>query len=160
MTRRPLPASVQAAVDRQLAKGAPKIGKLQQAAMKAHGAKPKRGKYNAHRSTVSPEEAHLSGGMLIAGESFDSDLERTICVALRARYTARRVMRQVSVTLPGGVRMRPDFVILRDNAPALWLDAKGMIKQDWINKRKQLLAAHGIDVVPITSPGQVKSLPE
>jgi len=102
------------------------------------------------------------------GESFDSKLERDVYEALVAKHGERRVMRQVSLTLPGGIRMRPDFMVITPPAfedimpgqaiPAFvrFFDAKGPEPtRDWKNKAKLLANHYGITVGIIRKASEV-----
>lgn len=86
------------------------------------------------------------------GQRFDSQLELRIFKALVAMYGQRNVARQMSFMLSGGVRMRPDFVVLgTDNCGRRVIerviDAKGAPPtRDWTNKAKQLAEAFDLHV--------------
>ena len=104
------------------------------------------------------------------GEVFDSALEWKCYRALVAEFGVRCVARQVSIPLPGGVRIRPDFVVFSpcvesfddDPSPRIMLaviDAKGPPPtRDWINKRKALFAALGVKISIAKTPGDAVSL--
>ena len=96
------------------------------------------------------------------GEAYDSKLERDIYEALVAKYGERRVMRQVSLTLPGGIRMRPDFMVIVScpdewgNVAVKFYDAKGPEPtRDWKNKAKLLANHYGITVGIIRKASEV-----
>jgi hypothetical protein len=98
------------------------------------------------------------------GEKFDSKLEHRVWKALVAKYGERNVMRQVSIMLKGGVRMRPDFIVLGwidayGNSTRTWervIDAKGMPPtSDWNNKKKLLKAMFGLECEIIRKPSEV-----
>jgi hypothetical protein len=98
------------------------------------------------------------------GERFDSKLEMRVWKALVAKYGERNVMRQVSIMLPGGIRMRPDFIVLGwidayGNSTRTWdrvIDAKGMPPtSDWNNKKKLLKATFGLECEIIRKPSEV-----
>jgi hypothetical protein len=152
MPRRKLPISVQKAIERQLAR-AP-------GANLNTGGKPKLSKHRNIERVVTDQQAMDHPGQLVAGERFDSGLEMNICMALRKRYGLRAVVRQVSIPLPGGVRMVPDFMVYRHDRPALFADAKGRATQEWKNKQKSIDAAYGIHVHELNKPGDVWKLPD
>jgi hypothetical protein len=98
------------------------------------------------------------------GEKFDSRLEHRVWKALVAKYGARNVMRQVSIMLKGGIRMRPDFIVLgwieefgtSTRVFRRVIDAKGMPPtSDWNNKKKLLRAEFGIECEIIRKPSEV-----
>jgi len=147
-----LRTSVEAAVRRQhpglleqVSATTPKLRKTPKE-VKGTSHVPRPSKFNNVVNIVTDEEAIASNGTLIAGEKFDSKLERKIAELLRARFGIRRVMRQVSFPLEGRVRMMPDFLILFLDREAIWIDAKGQLTPSWTNKRKQALARYGFFV--------------
>lgn len=98
------------------------------------------------------------------GEKFDSKLEHRIWKALVAKYGERNVMRQVSIMLPGRIRMKPDFVVLgwieefgtSTRVLRRVIDAKGAPPtSDWKNKKKLLLSSFGLECEIIRKPSEV-----
>lgn len=87
----------------------------------------------------------------IDGETYDSKLEYLKHVELKRRQVlgeVGRIFRQVPFVLEGGVVYRADYVVTTGVAPdfcEVW-DAKGKDTQASINKRKQVLARHSIEV--------------
>ena len=95
-----------------------------------------------------------------AGEKFDSKLERTVYERLVARFGIKNVMRQVSLVLPGGVRMKPDFLVIHERfddgtVRVGLLDAKGHATRDWLNKAKVMREWFGWPVRVVKSAGEV-----
>jgi hypothetical protein len=86
----------------------------------------------------------------VGDEIFDSKLEAACFVEQQRRKSAgeaRLVLRQVTFTLPGGVRYRCDFFVCLTAGGFEVLDAKGVLTKEFVIKAKQMLAVHGIDVL-------------
>lgn len=86
------------------------------------------------------------------GERYDSKLEFDFHQVLKRRQKAGEIgliLRQVPFRLEGGVVYRADFVCGSPAPPhfcEVW-DAKGCDTRSSINKRKQVLARYGIEVL-------------
>jgi hypothetical protein len=83
------------------------------------------------------------------GERFDSKLELRYHRELKLRKAAGEVRwwaRQVGFQLEGGVRYRADFVVALTAGGTDVIDCKGHDTPASRNKRKQMLARHGIVV--------------
>jgi hypothetical protein len=62
---------------------------------------------------------------------------------------------EVSFPLPGGIRVRPDFLILDLDDRMILRDVKGMPPtQAWKNKAKQLLALYGLKIEIVRRSGR------
>lgn len=86
----------------------------------------------------------------IDGHRFDSQLEYRCCQWIELRHKAGEILwyvRQVSFSLPGGVKYRADFLAVLAKGGVEVIDAKGILTQACKNKLKQMKAVHGIDVV-------------
>ena len=86
------------------------------------------------------------------GEKFDSKHERAVYEAQKAKYKA--VLRQVSIPLGQGVRMRIDSMTIREVLADGWFvarltDAKGKATREWINKAKWLFDKYGLEVIQV-----------
>jgi hypothetical protein len=86
------------------------------------------------------------------GMKFDSKLEAAVYARLCDEYGKERVFRQVSIPLGGGVRIRPDFMVVtvldyktRGEVVVKFIDAKGYETEAFRTKRK-LLACRGIKI--------------
>lgn len=133
------PPHLRAAIEKQMAKDSKKAT--------PPTATGKRTKFNNVRIVVDRDIVAAHDGLVDVGEAFDSKLEFRICIALRRRYGKQLVARQVSFSLPGGIRMKPDFVILHPQKAWELIDAKGADPTpDWKNKAKLLQATHGLSV--------------
>jgi hypothetical protein len=90
--------------------------------------------------------------VVLDGESYDSRLEYEFHQVLKRRQQAGEIgllLRQVPFRLEGGVVYKADFVATTNVAPhfcEVW-DAKGCDTRSSINKRKQVLARYGIEVL-------------
>jgi hypothetical protein len=85
------------------------------------------------------------------GEKYDSRKEYEFHQVLKARQRAGEItllLRQVPFVLEGNVRYRADFVCSVPAAPfvEVW-DVKGFDTRSSINKRKQVCARYGIEVM-------------
>lgn len=96
------------------------------------------------------------------GERFDSKLEHRVWKALVEKYGERNVMKQVTIPLPGGVKFKPDFIVLSpicegENRHLVGVfDAKGPKPSEaWRNKAKTLKAEYGLEVKIIRKPSEV-----
>ena len=91
----------------------------------------------------------------VDGKKFDSEHEARVYEELMLRVQAgelRCVMRQVPFDLPGGIRYFADFVTVGADLRVTVLDAKSEATRKnrvYINKRKQMLACNGIEVVEV-----------
>lgn len=86
----------------------------------------------------------------VDGIKFDSELEARCYQELQLRQKAGEVkwfVRQVSFRLEGNVAYRADFLAVLASGGVEVIDAKGMDTQVSKNKRKQLKARYGIDVI-------------
>jgi hypothetical protein len=93
------------------------------------------------------------------GDKFDSKLEERVYQRLCALYGRGMVFRQVSIPLGGGVRIRPDFMVIEESAPrsnsgecyafpcvtVCFYDAKGHETEAFRTKRR-ILASRGIEI--------------
>lgn len=159
MSRRPLPDSVKRAIARQRPDDAWRIGAgprpastIKPAAQPADDSPaPVAGKRRAKFGNEKTTDAET-------GEVFDSKLEHRVWRALVSCYGSRSVVRQLSIPVGGGVRMRPDFAVF---SPVDWsdpsnprprvllalIDAKGPEPtQDWKNKAKLLYSVAGLTI--------------
>lgn len=154
------------AKNKKLAKLSERAGELVKAGavkVKAPEAGARKHKYDAQPVTVD-------------GIRFDSKLEaRRYCelVLLQQAGKIAYFLRQVPFHLPGGVIYRCDFMVIyqkkielspgkfgRDpggECRVFYEDCKGFDRQDAINKRKQVKALYGVDVVLVrrASKGRV-----
>lgn len=81
---------------------------------------------------------------------FDSELEARcydLQVLRRKAGEVAWLTRQVNFELPGGVKYRADFVVVLKAGGVEVIDAKGKDTRESINKRKQVKAIYGIDVI-------------
>lgn len=91
----------------------------------------------------------------VDGKKFDSEHEARVYEELMLRVRAgelRCVMRQVPFDLPGGIRYFADFVTVGADLRVTVLDAKSEATRKnrvYINKKKQMLACNGIEVVEV-----------
>lgn len=84
------------------------------------------------------------------GQRFDSKLELRYYRELKLRRAAGEVLwftRQVPFILEGGVRYRADFLVRLTAGGVDVVDCKGEDTQESINKRKQVKARYGVDVL-------------
>lgn len=176
MSGRKLPDSVKAAIKRQQPGEAWRIGEGPRPAISVKPApsQPRADKPDDRALVREAIERTKWGNKKTTdpdtGEVFDSALEWKCYRALVAEFGVRCVARQVSIPLPGGVRIRPDFVVFSpcvesfddDPSPRIMLaviDAKGPPPtRDWINKRKALFAALGVKISIAKTPGDAVSL--
>ena len=92
----------------------------------------------------------------IDGMKFDSKHEAGAYIMLAQRMRAgelKCVLRQVAFDLPGGIRYVADFVAIRpDMSVEAVIDAKSEATKKnrvYINKKKQMLAIYGIEIVEV-----------
>lgn len=157
--RRQIPDSVRRAVERQhpdafnVPESKPFERTVSEPVQLVGNGAPRFGKQRKYRNEPVTDED--------TGETFDSKLEHRIWKALVARYGQRNVMRQVSIMLPGRVRMKPDFIILGETEDGRRtieriIDAKGMAPtRDWTNKAKQLRAEFKLPVEVVKKPSEI-----
>ena len=84
------------------------------------------------------------------GERFDSKLELRYYRELKLRHAAREVLwwtRQVPFILEGGVRYRCDFLVVLAAGGVEVVDCKGHDTRGSLNKRRQVKARYGINVL-------------
>lgn len=104
--------------------------------------KPKRQKYGNRRVEVD-------------GMKFDSQHEAEVYAELMLRVRAgaiKTVLRQVAFDLPGGIRYIADFMTVDHENRVTVYDAKSEITRKnrvYINKKKQMLACCGIEIVEV-----------
>jgi len=85
------------------------------------------------------------------GEKFDSKLEADVYDSLCAQFGKGGVIRQVSMPLSNGKRIRPDFMVIhsRNNDGtfvASFIDAKGMPTAAWTAKANHFEDKYGIEI--------------
>ena len=103
---------------------------------------PKRQKYGNRRVEVD-------------GLKFDSQHEAEVYAELMLRVRAgatKTVLRQVAFDLPGGIRYFADFMTVDHENRVTVYDAKSEITRKnrvYINKKKQMLACCGIEIVEV-----------
>lgn len=91
----------------------------------------------------------------VDGMKFDSQHEAETYAALMLQVRAgklKAVLRQVGFDLPGGIRYLADFVTIDCENRATVYDAKSEITRKnrvYINKKKQLQACCGLEIVEI-----------
>ena len=98
-----------------------------------------RNKYNAKPTTID-------------GIRFDSKKEARVYQDLVLQWKAGQIryfVRQVPIDLPGGVKMRVDFLVMHNDGHEQWLDAKGKATRDWLNKKKIAEAIYPIKIETI-----------
>lgn len=84
------------------------------------------------------------------GERFDSLLEWRCYEGLKLRRAAGEVawfIRQVPFRLEGGVIYRADFLVVLASGGVEVIDAKGYDTQASRNKRRQVKARYGVEVI-------------
>ena len=92
----------------------------------------------------------------VDGERFDSKHERAIYDRLVAEHGAENVIRQVSLPIGGGNRLRVDFMVIwvdyakSKTTPGCvlveFIDAKGVVTDTWKAKARHLADKHGIKI--------------
>lgn len=103
---------------------------------------PKRSKYGSQRAEVD-------------GHKFDSKHEAAVYQDLLLRVKSgelKTVLRQVGFDLPGGIRYFADFVAIDQENRATVYDAKSEATRQnrvYINKKKQLKACCGLEIVEV-----------
>lgn len=91
----------------------------------------------------------------VDGMKFDSQHEAEVYAELMLRVRAgaiKTVLRQVAFDLPGGIRYFADFVAVDHENRVTVYDAKSEITRKnrvYINKKKQMLACCGIEIVEV-----------
>ena len=84
------------------------------------------------------------------GERFDSKGERDEYIALTEEYPT--VLRQVSIHIGQGKRIRPDFLVIQEFLKDGWFvarleDFKGVETRDWKNKAAWLKDKTGVEII-------------
>lgn len=84
------------------------------------------------------------------GKTYDSQREANRAAELQLLQRAGEggiatVLEQVSFTLPGGVKYRADFLILRRDGTFIIEDAKGVRTKEYVIKKK-LMAELGLEI--------------
>lgn len=64
----------------------------------------------------------------------------------KAAGAIRGFVRQVSILLPSGKRLRLDFVVVENDGRVRWIDVKGYITEAWAVKRAEAESALGIRI--------------
>lgn len=102
------------------------------------------------REALKRERKYGNQPIVIDGERFDSKLEWRCCEWLRVRERERQVLwftRQVPFRLEGGVVYRADFLAVLAAGGVEVIDAKGRDTRESRNKRKQVKARYGFEVM-------------
>jgi hypothetical protein len=85
----------------------------------------------------------------VNGVTIDSKKEARHYQALllqKAGGAIRGFVRQVSILLPSGRRLRLDFVVVENDGRVRWQDVKGYISPTWAVKRAEAESALGIQI--------------
>lgn len=84
---------------------------------------------------------------VVNGIMFDSRKEADYyrqLLLLKATDAIRGFVRQVSLLLPSGRRLRLDFVVIENDGRVRWIDVKGYATTAWCIKKDEAQAALGI----------------
>lgn len=104
----------------------------------------------ANDSHILPRKKYRNVPVVVDGERFDSKLEWRCREWLMSRCHSGEVLwftRQVPFRLEGGVVYRADFLAVLAAGGVEVIDAKGRDTPASANKRKQVKARYGIDVL-------------
>lgn len=86
---------------------------------------------------------------VVNGIKFDSKREADYyksLLLLKAAGAIRGFVRQVSILLPSGRRLRLDYVVNENDGRIRWIDAKGYATSGWCIKKDEAQAALGITI--------------
>lgn len=110
------------------------------------------GVVGASRSTtaqIQKPSKYRSQKCVVDGIRFDSKLESRCYLGLKLRKAAGDVLwfvRQIRFELEGGVSYRADFLAVKPAGVEV-IDAKGRDTRESANKRKQVKARYGVEVI-------------